>query len=838
MVATVSEIRGGAALLWEHRSDDSVVLEGGVNTGKCQPLDALVHTPSGPVEMGSLCVGQEVCTPSGRARIRAIYPQGVKPIYRVTFRPSGEVVECTGDHLWRVYNRWGRTPRTITLDELVEKWDQGEGWWVDEPTVVDYDARPVPMDPYTLGVLLGDGYLNRDLGAVFTSADPEVASIVAARLDGLHEVRMRDPGDRTPTYRIVADTRTVHRALDALGLWGTHANNKYIPDEYLWNSREVRLDVLRGLMDTDGTVDKQSGQPSFCSVSRRLAEGVQQLVQGLGGACSISEKETSGQIAYQCWLRVPDAREVFNLGRKRDVARKRKRTIRRSMASVEPVGEKPCQCIELDDEKRLYLTNGCIPTHNTHGWQHFALWFGEEYPGARVLILRKVRSDLIQSTLVKPWESTVIDGHLARGIIQVHGGEYRREYRHANGSVWVPGGLDKSSRHMGAQWDLIIFVEATECEQSDYEDLLTRTSRESGAAPYSFIILDTNPGNANHWINEKARAGHLKRLLSRHEDNPLLYSVVERDENGAGIRFRRTEQGEKFLGKLDTLPPGSRRDRLRDHKWATAEGLIWPEYGAQHYISRSGLDRIRFERIVAGFDWGHTEPAALEVFGIEAVTGVCYRVFECYRRERGLPWWSARFVDLYRICEKHFGRGVDELIYSHERREQVEMVNSLLVRSELPAFVRQYRHPSPQRRNEIVRWFWRPSAAPTVAAAPAHGGPMCYLVSGSQLWPAEDEDELGLAPDSWEKEIPGYTWKEKPKDKRGTEEVDPRCPNHACDAGGMALEACFEHVRDILEAQGMNLEPQEGTFEASFLEEARLLGLADPAERRRKRRQT
>lgn len=480
------------------------------------------------------------------------------------------------------------------------------------------------------------------------------------------------------------------------------------------------------------------------------------------------------------------------------------------------------------------LVEGGVNTGKSHGVFNFALWYGEEFPGARILFLRKIRADLIESALIKPWESTVIDQHLALGVIKIEGGAKRGRYVHQNGSVWVPGGLDKSSRHMGAQWDLILFCEGTEATEDDYEDLLTRTSREAGVADYSFIIFDVNPASENHWINQKAKAGHMKRYLSRHEDNPLLFDIAEVNEFGEACKFKPTEQGVKFLSKLEQLT-GSRKERLKYHRWATSEGLVWPEYQIDvHRRSRElTLPNLRFKKFIGGFDWGYNDPACFQVWGVEARTGQLYLVYEVYRRQKGMNWWAARFIDVYDMCRREFGVAIADIITSHERPEHKNTANDLFQRRGLPRICKQYKAKSIAGRLEKVRWFLQPEAAPAVGSNPNPGAPMMYFLSGSRLFEPDDPEELGYSAVGVEEEIPGYVWEKTPDGRNSREKPAEGCPDHGCDTMGMVVEEAFNDIR-FTEDEGLDIEPAAGSIGRSELEERRILGLAEP--KRRKRR--
>src|SRR2546429_2686222 len=150
--------------------------------------------------------------------------------------------------------------------------------WIDAPAGVDGDAEALPIDPWLLGALLGEGKLS-GTSPIFSTSD-------AARLEQLLErtregFTLRAVGGYD--WRIVQATGAHRRgiqgvspnrlmeALRGLGLWGIRSDEKFIPDIYLNASREARLDVLRGLMDTDGWVERW-GSARFCSTSERSEE--------------------------------------------------------------------------------------------------------------------------------------------------------------------------------------------------------------------------------------------------------------------------------------------------------------------------------------------------------------------------------------------------------------------------------------------------------------------------------------------------------------------------------------------------------------------------------------
>lgn len=196
-----------------------------------------------------------------------------------------------------------------------------------------------------------------------------------------------------------------------------------------------------------------------------------------------------------------------------------------------------------------------------------------KYPGLRGLIVRQVR-DTLPSTALETFEKYVITEQLAAGAVVYRSGSGRRpaRYEYNNGSeLWIAG-LDKPSKIMSTEFDMIYIQEATEVTANGWESLTTRLRSE--VMPYRQLIADCNPESATHWLNQRCQSGATVMVHSRHEDNPRLVH-----EDGT-----RTELGVEYLAKLDRLT-GVRKLRLRDGIWAAAEGVIWGSYDpARHLI--------------------------------------------------------------------------------------------------------------------------------------------------------------------------------------------------------------------------------------------------------------
>ncbi|MDI1338036.1 MAG: AAA family ATPase [Lacunisphaera sp.] len=374
------------------------ILTGGPGTGKAQPLHALVLTPDGFRAIGQLRPGDKIITPEGTiAPVQGIYPQGLKPVFRVHFS-DGRSCECCGEHLWKVWTRtsvwsptkrkkirsrgWRVVPLSYVQRRLAEHRSESERMGV--PLLTPCTNLPditLPCDPYVLGALIGDGNLGE--AVLLTTTDLElrerVASLVAPLGVRLKPVTLH--GTDTITFRLIAGgsgrPNPLRDSIKKLGL-AVNSEAKFIPDLYFKASSAQRMELLRGLLDTDGTVDKL-GNVSFTSCSFRLAKDFQRLAWSLGSLATLgAAKKTTytyrgvkkaGRDAYTVFVQHPEPASLFFL------QRKRRRTIRlhprkrfehrARITSVEALIPQECVCISVDSASGLYITDDYVVTHNT-----------------------------------------------------------------------------------------------------------------------------------------------------------------------------------------------------------------------------------------------------------------------------------------------------------------------------------------------------------------------------------------------------------------------------------------------------------------------------------------
>ena len=243
-------------------------------------------------------------------------------------------------------------------------------------------------------------------------------------------------------------------------------------------------------------------------------------------------------------------------------------------------------------------------------------------PGMRGLICRKTAVSLGSTALVTFREHVAVEA-LASGEVKWYGGSQQEaaSYRYGNGSVIVVGGLDKASRIMSSEYDIVYVQEAIELDEADWEAITTRL--RNGKVSFQQLMADTNPAEPTHWLKQRCDRGATQLIYCTHEDNPRLYDA----HSDAW-----TPEGADYISKLDALT-GVRYERLRGGLWAAAEGLIYDTFDpAIHLHPPIGLPPATWTRWWS-VDFGFTNPFVLQMWA-EDPDGRLYLYKEIYMTQR------------------------------------------------------------------------------------------------------------------------------------------------------------------------------------------------------------
>jgi phosphate starvation-inducible protein PhoH and related proteins len=360
--------------------------------GRSQPHNRQVLTPTGFRPIGSLRVADLVIGSNGLPTpVLGVYPQGRREVFRVRTQDGASTL-CCGEHLWAVATRddrrRGKPLRVLETREMMGQLRAAHYHRFELPLMsrpVEFVPREVSLDPYALGLLLGDGYFAATTPE-FTTSDAALVSALEHSLEGvdvrhrggLHYLRQTAAGQGA-----VRVANPVTAALRELNLAGARSGTKFVPELYLYNSASVRRAVLQGLLDTDGgpvTQEARTCRIQYCTTSPRLRDDVIFLVRSLGGIAYWRTRPAAGRKpghaqgrdvhyrsdAYVLDIRLPEGIQPFRLARKQAAyATAGGGRPMRFIDSIEPAGGAETLCIQVAAADSLYVTDDFLVTHNT-----------------------------------------------------------------------------------------------------------------------------------------------------------------------------------------------------------------------------------------------------------------------------------------------------------------------------------------------------------------------------------------------------------------------------------------------------------------------------------------
>ena len=250
---------------------------------------------------------------------------------------------------------------------------------------VNFEKKETIIDPYVLGVLLGDGHITDNV--TFSSADQEIVDNIKALLDPDYEVhklaakmafsirKIKNTANYDPQLKVPIPVPNKYMAAIRRYNLDVTAIDKYIPKDYLLSSVADRIALLQGLMDTDGYISKDGSLIEFSTISEKLKDDFVFLVQSLGGVCRVKKKISGrrdldgnkklGKLCYNIGIKLPKSINPFRLTRKANRLSEKALEPYRYIKSIEYIEDQECQCIYIDSKEHLYLTNDFIVTHNS-----------------------------------------------------------------------------------------------------------------------------------------------------------------------------------------------------------------------------------------------------------------------------------------------------------------------------------------------------------------------------------------------------------------------------------------------------------------------------------------
>lgn len=383
-------------------ANDKFILADDMGLGKFIVNSTPIYTPFGTKKIGDLKIGDEVIGSNGKScNVIGVFPQGKKETYKITFN-DGYTILAGDEHLWSVSSgNYGKNTKNERIKKsLVLSTKQmfeggtikikGNGYNSKKEYIVDTfykspngnnkwqipivqpihfkNKNELPIDPYLLGLGLGDGSFNKK-NIKFSLHKDDYDEI----FNGFN-LKENKPSENKRNGYI-----NVGNSLFELNIEHTRSHNKFIPNIYKYSSIEDRLSILQGLMDTDGhCMLSKNGTFSgteFSTISEKLCDDVCEIVQTLGGIARkksrISFYKKDGKrvecnISYRVNIKLPAGMNPFRLKRKSDRYNEPKKyPTGRYITKIEKYGEDDCTCISVDSPDKLYVAEHCIVTHNT-----------------------------------------------------------------------------------------------------------------------------------------------------------------------------------------------------------------------------------------------------------------------------------------------------------------------------------------------------------------------------------------------------------------------------------------------------------------------------------------
>lgn len=342
--------------------------------GKCLKKGTKVATPTGYKKIEQLKVRDQVLDHNGLPTlVIAVYPQKKKQLYKLIFN-DGSFFECCAEHIHEILepkHRFRPIPEhqnsLFTTQELIEKFGnfpspQKAPAWPRTPIAFFNRKKELPIEPYNLGLLLGDGSF-RNKSIRFTTNDLELLNSLKSEfpeakftLQGLYDYHI--------TYCKLKDK------IDSLGLFGLYSKEKFIPKKYKESSLDQRVAILQGLFDTDGTVCKNTGASYFYSTSEKLVNDVIEIIQSIGGIATKQKKFTKYKeekvLSFVCYVRFCKL-PLFRLSRKLEKTKLKNNRWKpnKVLVSISKSCIYESICIEVTNPNHTFLIEKGIVTHNT-----------------------------------------------------------------------------------------------------------------------------------------------------------------------------------------------------------------------------------------------------------------------------------------------------------------------------------------------------------------------------------------------------------------------------------------------------------------------------------------
>lgn len=360
-----------------------IELLGENNVGKAQPMYSKVLTETGWKEFKDIRLFDDIYCEDGKLhKVIGVFPQGEKDIYEVEFT-DGKVFRCCDEHLFEyrthkiTYNGSRRT-FTRPLKGIIEDFKQNPKlqatYIFTTNACTDFSVKDFSMPPYIVGLFLGDGHINSHCMQFINNEEDILQTMIDYGISvGCKVTVAQKVGCKCITYSKPdnyagnkKDPTVIKKLLKQLGLCNTLSHTKFIPKEYFLGSKEQRLELLAGLVNTDGYLNASTIR--YSTVSRQLKDDVIELARSLGFMAKEIATDIRDKGKHPCYnISILEFQDLIPYLSDKHKSRyvPSSQINRVCIKTIKYIGKDECQCIYVDNPTHLYITDNYVVTHNT-----------------------------------------------------------------------------------------------------------------------------------------------------------------------------------------------------------------------------------------------------------------------------------------------------------------------------------------------------------------------------------------------------------------------------------------------------------------------------------------
>ena len=608
--------------------EDRIVVQAAAASGKALENGSIVYTDNGPVKIEDLNIGDKIYGADGNlCNIIGVYPQGKKKKYIVKFTDRTEI-NCCNEHLWTFQTESLRSNKsktwiTASLQEIIDNYDlfksaraknnfgskssYRKNIWIPMVQPINFPSHNVPLDPYTLGALLGDGHLQgRSHSSSFTNQDSDVINKVELGLKKINCSLTAPNSTRKYDYiikqnvKIGAEVGKLNLILEQLNLNFTKSDTKFIPNIYKYNDINTRIAVLQGLIDTDGSC---SGSAYDITLkSKQLILDIKEICESLGFTAVYSIKKA---ICTNAANGEKDCGEVYRLHIKTNKSIPKIHTSNRreqqwkqpkvyAHRAIEEIIETDeyveMTCIQVDNKDSLFVTNNFIVTHNTKVLTErvrYLLKKGISPSSIAVITFTRLAAQELVSRLAEDYQEGIFIGTihaLAARFLSINGmGQYI-------GRIAEEEDFDKlfylcNQLNLRDTYEYVIVDEAQDCGESELRFIfdLMQPSKY-------FFALDFNQ---SIYSFRGARPDLVKKYL----EDATYYTLNQNFRNSYNILYAAQDILKKRGMKDNSVPMRSVAGVVEKSKYNRNELIEWintkDTYKDWAILCRQNKDKIQ-----------------------------------------------------------------------------------------------------------------------------------------------------------------------------------------------------------------------------------------------------